>query len=345
MKLQEMQLKEMALDIKAKALSQGEQGKPITLDYPNFSISGDPMNVAEVADLVAQYPDQVNHPGFMPFIAQRGISFKQREQKAVEPPKTRTRQMGDQEITEEWNGKEWVKVGGGPKWNPKSDEFEVSTDKEGNVTVRKGPAGAAGGPQMTKPTQTKIEGKLFDSTNALSRLQSIEQAFKPEYMTWKTKLGQQVTSWKSKAGIEVSPEDKAKRTEFAQFQRRAMSNLNAYLNELSGAAITEQEAKRLTQAMPDALKDDPIEFESKMRDVMEELKLSITRYNYLLANGWTEQQIIGNVKKNQIQSVGSFRSQIQARAKEIEQELKASGTDERDIRNMVTERLRQEFKL
>jgi hypothetical protein len=342
-----LRLQSLALDIKAKAMEQGAPGKPITLDYPTFTLSGESQSVAEAADMVAKYPDQANDPGFMPWLANRGVTFKRKETKAVEAPKTRTRQEGAQEITEEWTGTEWKKIGGGPKWNPKEEGFDISMDKEGNVRITKGAGGggAAGQGAMTKPTQTKIEGKLFDSTNSLARLQKIEEAFKPEFMTWKTRLGQEITSGKAKLGMDVSPEERQARVEFVTFKRRAMSNLNQYLNELSGAAITEQEAKRLTQAMPDAEKDDPIEFESKMRDIIEEAKLGIIRYKYLLASGWTDEQIVGSVKKSQVQSIGAFRSQIQARGKEIAEEEKQKGTYPGDIPGIIKEKIRQEFKL
>jgi hypothetical protein len=261
-----------------------------------------------------------------------------------------TYQKGDTEVTERWNGTEWEEIGTGPKWNPKSDEFEITTDKEGNVSVRKGPAATGGTGTMTKPTQTKIEGKLFDATNSLARLQKIEESFKPEFLTYKSKLGQQITSWKAKAGMEISPEEKQSRQEFSTFKRRSISNMNQYLNELSGAAITEQEAKRLTKALPNPGTgifdgDDPIDFESKMRDVMEEAKLSIARYNYLLANGWTDQQIVGSIKKGQVQSIGAFRSQIQSRIKEIQDEERKAGTYEGDIPGIVKQKVRQEFKI
>lgn len=288
--------------------------------------------------------------GWKPATKEEAIEVSQARGGTRKVGDIKTYQVGDKEATFEWDGTQWNKVAEGPKWNPKDEGFDISMDKEGNVRITKGAGGTGGGvgagpSGMTKPTQTAIEKKLFDSTNALARLQRIEQSFKPEYLTWKTKLGQQITSWKTKAGIEISPEDKQMRMEFSTFQRRAMSNLNQYLNELSGAAITEQEAKRLTQAMPDPQKDDPIDFESKMRDVIEESKLSISRYNYLLANGWTEEQIVGSIKKNSIQSIGAFKSQIQARIKEIREEEKAAGTYEGDIPGIVKQKLRQEFKL
>jgi hypothetical protein len=83
-----------------------------------------------------------------------------------------------------------------------------------------------------------------------------------------------------------------------------------------------------------------------MKDVIEETKLAIARYKYMLKTGLDEKEVLGSMKNNQVPySIGVFKTMIEGRGKEIENELKSQGVDEREIRGIVKEKLRQEFKL
>jgi hypothetical protein len=241
----------------------------------------------------------------------------------------------------------------------KDQNLSVTMDKDGNIQITSG-TGTAGTSTsgMPKPTETKVANKLFDAENSQARLLDIESKYKqavannPNLLTWKSKAAQKLISWKSSAGKEISPEDRKSREEFVSLQRAAISNLSTYLNEISGAAVTQQEYERLTKVMPSVGTgitdgDDPIEFERKLKDVIEETKLAISRYKYILSTGLTDEKtLIANMKKNQVPySIGVFRTMIEGRGKEIAEELKKAGTDEREIRGIVKERLRQEFKL
>lgn len=77
---QEMKLRKTALELKAEALKQSGQSA-MSMDYPEFTISGRPESIYEVASAVAQYPDQAKGPEFMAYLAKKGVSVKGREQK------------------------------------------------------------------------------------------------------------------------------------------------------------------------------------------------------------------------------------------------------------------------
>jgi hypothetical protein len=152
--------------------------------------------------------------------------------------------------------------------------------------------------------------------------------------------------------MEVSPEEKESRENYVTARSRAFDNLNEYLNEKSGAAVTEQEFNRLKRRMPNPgtglisdRGDEPIEFNTKMRDVIETLKMAAARYRYLLSTGLTDSQIIGSIKKESIQSIGAFKAAINGRAKELTEELKEAGVDSRDIEKQVKAKIKEEFKL
>ncbi len=125
-----MQLREEALKLKATAIAQSTK-ENISIDYPNFTISGKPQSIAEVADAVARFPEQASGPDFMAYLAKKGVSLTKPKDisKSPEIGKTRTIQQGGTEVTQEWTGTEWKEAGRGPKWNPREAKTETSWDE------------------------------------------------------------------------------------------------------------------------------------------------------------------------------------------------------------------------
>ena len=71
----------------------------------------------------------------------------------------------------------------------------------------------------------------------------------------------------------------------------ALDNINRYIKELTGAQMSEAEAKRLRQGLPDPgddpfSGDSPSGFRKKMKDKNEMMKLAMIRYTYLRSGKW-----------------------------------------------------------
>ncbi len=166
--------------------------------------------------------------------------------------------------------------------------WKITMDKDGNFEMVEGPLGAEGG--LTPAMKTDIQKKIINSTDARARLANIKAEFKPEYQTYETKFSTAWSSIKEKAGMDLSFSEKKKLGEYSEYKRKAVANMNRYLNDLSGAAITEQEAKRLTKALPNAGVglfdgDSPTEFRSKLNGVIEEVNEALDRYDEIQTKG------------------------------------------------------------
>lgn len=188
--------------------------------------------------------------------------------------------------------------------------FQIKLDKDGNLTVTQGEIGAEG---MTKPMQTKVQEKLFNAQEQLSRVKVIEDMFKPEYQKIATRGKAWWSGVKAKWGADLSKEETANLTDFAGYKRRAISNINLYIKEITGAQMSELEANRLRQGMPDPGEgifggDDPVSFKSKLDDITKEVRASVHRYGKLLKDGFTPEEINKMAKTDSLPSLSKFYS-------------------------------------
>ncbi len=103
---QSMKIREESLKLREIALSQSVK-ENISVDYPEFTVSGNPNKIAEVAGVVAQFPDQAKGPEFLSWVASKGVSFKQREAKApvLGTPEWEAAKRKEADITASTNAK------------------------------------------------------------------------------------------------------------------------------------------------------------------------------------------------------------------------------------------------
>jgi hypothetical protein len=161
-------------------------------------------------------------------------------------------------------------------------QFTFSSTPGGGIVMRDT------GPQQA--TVGKIEEKLLNSSDQLGRLTAITQSFKPEYLQIGTRAGVAWSAVKEKLGGNLDQADRSQLRDFTNFKRDAMSNVNRTLNELSGAAVNEHEAKRIMAELPNPGQglfdgDAPTEFKSKLDGATNSLRNAILRYNFAKSNG------------------------------------------------------------
>ena len=188
--------------------------------------------------------------------------------------------------------------------------FRINVDKDGNIEIVQGPMGEAG---FTKATQTRIQEKLFNAKEQLSRVKSIEDMFKPEYQNIATRGGAWWSGVKAKLGADLSKEETKNLTNFAAYKRTSIANINLYIKEITGAQMSEAEADRLRLAMPDPGEgifggDDPVSFKAKLDDVTKEIKASVHRYEKLLKNGFTPEEINKMAKTDSLPNLNKYYS-------------------------------------
>jgi hypothetical protein len=293
LKEEEIRLKDLALDIKARAMQAGPQAGNISLDYPFGTIAGPQDKISQAADALSKYPDQANDPGFMPWLASQGISMKGRDQKEVKPGDVETWVTPSGQTVNLRKG-EMPPAGSVPY---KGKGMDIQFDPETGRPISISQGGMPGkGPQQTIKTKGAIEEKLLGGKEQLARMTQISAEFKPEYQEIGTRLGTAWTSIKSRLGKGVSDEDAKLLTDFRKFQRKAQENINLYIKELTGAQMSEAEASRLKLAQPDPgakwwQGDDPITFKANIDDVLRSTRAAIARYEYYKAKGLDDSQI------------------------------------------------------
>lgn len=203
-----------------------------------------------------------------------------------------------------WKERDQSKPGNlpaGVTWNVNDQQFEVDGQpvsakkvQEMDILARKASAtniNAAGGDiQLGKAASTKVDEGLLDTTARISRLDQIQQTFKPEYQQIGTRLGNAWAGLKNSLGVGISETDKSKLTEFSAYKRKAIENINTYIHDMTGSAMGVQEAQRLMQAVPNPGQswydgDSPIEFKAKLDDTIKSLKMAEARAVYIKRNG------------------------------------------------------------
>ena len=226
--------------------------------------------------------------------------------------------VGDNEVSEEWTGAEWRKLGSGPRLQDDRSLVKV-LGKDGTVTyaprnqavgatapdeatIIMGPDGKPiylrGGPQslqamatgLEKKTAGEIEERMLNTADAMARVANIERSFKPEYLQLGTRAGMALSSMKDFAGIKLSPDQEKGLSEFTTFRRDSVSNLNRTIKDITGAAMSIPEAERITKEVPNAGTgvfdgDSPTAFKAKLAGVSRDLRHAMLRYNYARARG------------------------------------------------------------
>jgi hypothetical protein len=151
--------------------------------------------------------------------------------------------------------------------------------------------GTAGENALSKDQAKKMDTKIYDAKESMARFQSIQSAYKPELLQLPARLSSRWTEFKDDLGsigkaigLDVSQEEKNLLVERSRLLRRTSSNLSLYIKDLSGAAVSVEEAERLQAALPNE-DDSPIVFESKLQDAMDAVQSSLWRANYAKHKG------------------------------------------------------------
>lgn len=202
---------------------------------------------------------------------------------------------------------------------------------------------------LAKPTVNAIQEKQLNATESWSRLRAIEQSFKPEYQEIETRIGNKwnelVDSFSS-TRKSLTPEQTTQLAEFSAYRAEALNNLNQYVKEITGAAMTNAEADRIMKAMPNPGDgvfngDSPTVFKAKLDAAMRSSKMALARYQYLSKNGFSG-GVEDMAKALPLERMGAV---IQGRTNELLKETLSQnpGLTQQDVLPLVRQRLRAEF--
>lgn len=182
--------------------------------------------------------------------------------------------------------------------NPQSltpDQFNQVLDKV--KAVNKSSAGdiinyPAGATPLGKEGQNAIDKAALSTGERLARLNRIETSYDPKFLETKFRGTQEFRAMGEKLGLsKLTPEQKQQLANYTQFSQDAIRELNAYIVEVTGAAMgTGEEADRIKKGMPNVGSglldgDSPTQFASKLANTMKDLRTMEARLQYIKNNG------------------------------------------------------------
>ena len=206
-------------------------------------------------------------------------------------------------------------------------DLEIWTDADGNQHVTFGTGGSGG--DISKKTQGTLEDKIINSQSALDRMSRLyadfdESDFGFSGAVKKWWLGSQ--AWV--APDMLSPAEQKAYYDYTKYIQKVAENANTMIREMTGAQMSEHEAERLLEGIPNA-QDDAIAFKGKMDALMNSLALINARARYYLANGWEPPKMTakGVMKPGESWrvSIDGMETIIHERADQLEELFKAEG--------------------
>lgn len=142
--------------------------------------------------------------------------------------------------------------------------------------------------QGLSPAQrSDIQGKVVTAQESRARVEETMKEFKPSYLTLGGKAYAKGTALaESLLGEWAVPESAQQYlADYTKFRVNALSNLNKYIHDLTGAQLSAYEADRLRQAIADPQNMSPTEFQSAANAILEQGRRAEARYQRLLARG------------------------------------------------------------
>lgn len=141
---------------------------------------------------------------------------------------------------------------------------------------------------VSQAVATEVGKKEINAQEGLARLGEIERLYKPEYQTWESTIKNKGIAFLDSLGVardKLSDQQKQELADFTTFKATAVQNLNDYIREITGAAMSAGEADRIRAAVADAEKDSPTQFKAKLDQAARMTKLALARYAYTRKTG------------------------------------------------------------
>lgn len=138
---------------------------------------------------------------------------------------------------------------------------------------------------LTPAQRSKVQEQVRNAIESRARTESMLGKFKPEYQTYLGKLGAWAAAGVEKMGVTLPQGARQYLAEYTAFRVDALSNLNQYIHDLTGAQLSQFEADRLRRALADPDNMSPTEFLAAAGAVMDAGARAQARYAGLLKDG------------------------------------------------------------
>jgi hypothetical protein len=179
--------------------------------------------------------------------------------------------------------------------NISPDQFNQILDKA--KSLKKSGAGdiinyPAGAVPLGKEGANAVDKAILNTGDRLTRLNRIETSYDPKFLETKFRSAQEFRALGEKLGLnKLTPEQKQQLSNYTQFTQDSIRELNAYIVEVTGAAMgTGEEADRIKKGMPNVGSglldgDSPTQFASKLSNTLKDLRTMEARLQYIKSNG------------------------------------------------------------
>lgn len=202
----------------------------------------------------------------------------------------------------------------------------------------------------------EVEVGLVKGSERLARLENVQKRFKPEFLQVPTRLKAALLKGFEKVGGELNEEDKQLVTEVTNFFGDARININQTIQDITGAAMGVQEAKRIRLPEPDVGEgvfagQSPTEFKANIDRSILNIRMAQARQTKLLKEGFITNDEIANRtagdKSASILSIDEMTSQYDSRGEELFNQIKRANPEmnENQAFREAQNRLNEEFGL
>ena len=195
--------------------------------------------------------------------------------------------------------------------------MRIESDGAGGFTFAQG-AGVTNG--VTRKTRNDLEGKEFEARDSLARLDTIESNLaNPDFMESLTAAGR-LKQW----GLEwadtldpslLGPEQQEYLANVATARGDVLENVNFTIKAITGAAMTEPEAKRIGATLP-GVNDSPTVFKAKLKRSLSRTRAAVARYHLWKSGG-------GQGDPSQYDTLGNVEGKMMDRAAELKKAVEA----------------------
>ncbi|UOF80516.1 hypothetical protein [Caudoviricetes sp.] len=166
---------------------------------------------------------------------------------------------------------------------PPRSGISMTTPDGSVIQVGGDPNARAGSVSLGKPTQSKLEQAFSDAqANSMALSQQMAK-WKPEFSTYAGQVRAAAGNVADKMGASLPQEQKQSLLDYNAWKSDTAGLLSAYLNQLSGAAISPAEEKRLRAAFPND-EDGPSQYQAKAFATLKRFALVQARAAYLLSH-------------------------------------------------------------
>ena len=224
----------------------------------------------------------------------------------------------------------------------KSKGMDITVGPDGQLQITQGGDRYSYG----KKTTGTIEDKLFNAKEGLVRLDDINNSYRPEFQQMGTRFKAAFAGGKDFLGMELSKDEKNLIEDYTSYKTQAINNINLYIKEITGAQMSEPEATRLRQGIPDPGDswwegDSPVKFKSKLDTQSRTLRSAAARFRYGLKNGWDMNP--DNLEK--VMPLEKMETVIENRGLAIERQVRARrpNLEDASVERFVKQQLMSEF--